>query len=967
MAKFRTRARAVDMLGRQQIAGIPTAISELFKNAHDAYADRVEVDFYRSDRLFVLRDDGIGMTKEDFEKRWLTLGTESKVGAKAGLKPPYIPPGKKIRPTLGEKGIGRLAIAAIGSQLLILTRAKRDDGLHDLVAAYIHWGIFEQPGIDLDDIEIPIMINTFRGNIEMFKEEISEKEVSRFESDFQKTLIDPVEIDLYEPTLSLAGLGNGTHFIIIPANEILEADIDSDSDEKASPLLKSLLGFTNTMTPGHEIPSIKTSFRDHKNEETFEDLIGERDFFIPEDFEKADHHIFGQFDEFGQFVGTVSVFGKEYKNHQIAWTGAKGNRTDCGSFKIDFAEIQGHQRESSIPFEEHAILQAKTRKIGGLYIYKNGIRILPYGDNDVDWLDIEKRRTKSANYYHFSYRNIFGVIEIDQEVNKELNEKAGREGFRENKAYRQLQEILKNFFIQVAADFFREEGLHGEEYNRVKDEYSRLELARRNREKQVSGKKKKLATDLEKFFTNIDENLPQNEALLLTDLMQNELRRVSNINDSKQAAYQILTIESKARQQLRDLEDRYRVNKPKGVGLNTKLTRDYQMYETAFQNLQQNTFSVIKELIEVEISQMANRAKLELDRRVRIEMALKELSDQARKIGKEESSETNLIIERVHKEVREVAKSSVDEIDSTIREVLSDFERIDFITLEDNLLINTREKLEDRISEVKDKKQDYLRYIRAQLESIKIEEGAVSQMDQLEALEQRNSTLEEQADMDLQLSQLGMAIEVINHEFDSSIRGIRNDLRRLIAWSDVNHSLTPVYNNLRTSFDHLDGYLTLFTPLHRRLYRTEVEIKGSEINTYINDLFRKRFERHQIELIATKEFVRKTITGYPSSFYPVFVNIIDNAIFWIKDQPTPRIIELDSVGETFFISNNGPIIPERNFEAIFTKGLSYKPGGRGLGLFISKEVLSKIGYNLYLDKPRPKMNVTFAINPNPEK
>ena len=35
------------MLGRQQIAGIPTAISELFKNAHDAYADNVEADFFR--------------------------------------------------------------------------------------------------------------------------------------------------------------------------------------------------------------------------------------------------------------------------------------------------------------------------------------------------------------------------------------------------------------------------------------------------------------------------------------------------------------------------------------------------------------------------------------------------------------------------------------------------------------------------------------------------------------------------------------------------------------------------------------------------------------------------------------------------------------------------------------------------------------------------------------------------------
>ena len=39
VVSFKARARAVDMLGRQQIAGIPTAISELFMNAHEDYAD----------------------------------------------------------------------------------------------------------------------------------------------------------------------------------------------------------------------------------------------------------------------------------------------------------------------------------------------------------------------------------------------------------------------------------------------------------------------------------------------------------------------------------------------------------------------------------------------------------------------------------------------------------------------------------------------------------------------------------------------------------------------------------------------------------------------------------------------------------------------------------------------------------------------------------------------------------------
>ena len=157
MAKFRVRARTVDMLGRQQIAGIPTAISELFKNAHDAYARNVEVDYYRDDGLFVLRDDGLGMTREDFEQRWLTLGTESKLSGKGGLRPPPKDKKQALRPVLGEKGIGRLAIAIIGPQVFILTRAKRNGQPGEkTIGAYLHWGLFELPGLDLEDILIPV-------------------------------------------------------------------------------------------------------------------------------------------------------------------------------------------------------------------------------------------------------------------------------------------------------------------------------------------------------------------------------------------------------------------------------------------------------------------------------------------------------------------------------------------------------------------------------------------------------------------------------------------------------------------------------------------------------------------------------------------------------------------------------------------------------------------------------------------
>ena len=125
---FKARARTLDMLGRQQIAGIPTAISELFKNAHDAYAERVEVDYYRHDGLFVLRDDGSGMATDEFVDRWLTIATETSVKRKRAES--RLPKSaKRARPVLGEKGIGRLAIATIAPQVLVLTRAWSDGAL----------------------------------------------------------------------------------------------------------------------------------------------------------------------------------------------------------------------------------------------------------------------------------------------------------------------------------------------------------------------------------------------------------------------------------------------------------------------------------------------------------------------------------------------------------------------------------------------------------------------------------------------------------------------------------------------------------------------------------------------------------------------------------------------------------------------------------------------------------------------
>lgn len=967
MATFKTRARTLDMLGRQQIAGMPTAISELFKNAHDAYADRVEIDYYRTDGLFVLRDDGMGMSRDDFVSRWLTIGTESKYDPTQ--RPPRDPQ-KEERPMLGEKGIGRLAIATIGPQLLVLTRAKTDTGHTDLTAAFLNWGVFEWPGVDLEQIDVPLrsfsggtlpsaadvseMVEEFWRKSKAFGKHVDSALRRRLDIELRAFDLDPEDIDSYLRAPSLRGDGCGTHFVIKPSSELLPEDIDGDpmagkaaALKKATPLKKALLGFSNTMAPDAR-PVIHTAFRDHKTDEVFEDVIAEEGFFTAEEFVNADHRIRGQFDEFGQFQGEISIYGDSVADHVIPWGGGRGARTNCGPFRIDFAAFEGESRHSTMPYEEHAALANKAEQLGGLYIYRNGIRILPYGDTDYDWLDIEFRRTKSAYYYYFSHRKMFGAVEIDAENNRGLREKAGREGFQENKAYRQFRMILQNFFLQVAADFFRTDGVHAETFDVRKKELSKEDAARKRRERHVSERKRKFEKSLNTFFDNLAENVPQEEALFLTEGLAERLTTACSVGDSELAAKQVLELEKSAHAELRALEEQYRIPRPR-IGLSKSTLRDWSVYNSEFTSLQKNVFRPARDLIDEIIAEEAGKARLEIDRRIRTEASLEDMGKEARKSTSVTSKAVRTEGDKVASDAGEIARRALKMVDQELREVLSEFQRTDVSGMSDEKFVETRDALESRIQKVTEDQSELLWSVLEQLRAVDVS-GKNSIADQLMALEQRNLLLEEEAEADAQLAQLGMAIEIISHEFSSTIRTVRNGLRRLKAWADLNTNLSELYDNIRASFEHLDGYLNLFTPLQRRQYKVAVEIRGSEIRDFLEELFRARCSRHQIEFSATARFAKFKFLGFPSNFYPVFVNLVDNAIFWLSQQnpEQARRVTLDERGGTMLMRDTGPGIGVRDKEAIFEFGFSRKPGGRGLGLHIGRESLRRVGYDLLL-------------------
>ena len=157
---FQTRARTIDHLGREQIADVPTAISELWKNAYDAYARAVSLHIYGGAQpVAAIFDDGIGMNRPQFVEKWLVVGTESKVGDED--VPPQQRQGLSPRPKQGQKGIGRLSVAALGSTVLVVSKQAHSP----FVACLIDWRLFENPYLYLEDVRVPVAEFDVKGDL----------------------------------------------------------------------------------------------------------------------------------------------------------------------------------------------------------------------------------------------------------------------------------------------------------------------------------------------------------------------------------------------------------------------------------------------------------------------------------------------------------------------------------------------------------------------------------------------------------------------------------------------------------------------------------------------------------------------------------------------------------------------------------------------------------------------------------
>lgn len=116
---FAISMSVLDHLGRNLYRSFTTVLGEAISNSWDANANNVWINIAKEKNSFFIKDDGDGMTADDFQNKFLKIGySKRKKGETAS---------SKGRPYIGRKGIGKLALLSCAETVMVVSKIKNGE------------------------------------------------------------------------------------------------------------------------------------------------------------------------------------------------------------------------------------------------------------------------------------------------------------------------------------------------------------------------------------------------------------------------------------------------------------------------------------------------------------------------------------------------------------------------------------------------------------------------------------------------------------------------------------------------------------------------------------------------------------------------------------------------------------------------------------------------------------------------
>lgn len=430
--KFRPYARLLTMLGDQLIKNERIALVELIKNSYDADASWVKVTFENFNKDFqalggakiVIEDDGLGMDRDIIENHWVNPATPTKLVGKKKQKGHIT---KKGRVVQGEKGIGRFALLKLGRCVEMTSRAKGSDSELALrldVSSYDTDFLSGEKGIFLDDLTISLSESNPAEKIVRKKLNLGGVTINR------KPHGTRIEITHLQGAWSRGKVKDAYKDLIRLQSVFDKALIEAASD--TAPEVEKAPSKENDEFEIHIYRDGDLESFSLDAEEDLHTLLRDKTVFrIDGSYDEGNKRFDFSLNGKQQSIGILDPVLTGMKIYRDNFFHDKQNEleersTTCGSFGFKFYIFNF----ASDAAPQHALGDKDKDLIRDhrIYLYRDGIRVYPYGDPTDDWLQIDVRRGTIKASEFVSNAQTVGVVEISQEHNPDLRDKTSREG-----------------------------------------------------------------------------------------------------------------------------------------------------------------------------------------------------------------------------------------------------------------------------------------------------------------------------------------------------------------------------------------------------------------------------------------------------------------------------------------------------------------------------------------------------------
>ncbi len=302
--------------------------------------------------------------------------------------------------------------------------------------------------------------------------------------------------------------------------------------------------------------------------------------------------------------------------------------------------------------------------------------------------------------------------------NGELQEKAGREGFQQNEAYRQIRDILMNLLVQLAADFFRKSGSNAEAFENAQAEIRKRSAALERQQKRSATKRKNFAGALNAFSEDLKANLPAAEVANLMRVTQSRMDTAARLPDQDKAATALIRAEQEAISAIAAMRQKYTKKRPAGIALGKELQRDWDAYVLEHQRLEAEVFAPFEQQVATTLGTVAEQARVYVDQRKRLEERIKSLANERKKDLAEAVRQTNATASDTRQTVLTITERARIALDETVRAIQADLNRTDLAGMDPAKIDEMRRKWEDQLTDIEGRHRDALMSARDMLASL---------------------------------------------------------------------------------------------------------------------------------------------------------------------------------------------------------------------------------------------------------